>query len=319
MATSTPWIFLQNPILNATDNSYRLAVRISTYHMGALQKKAGDTFFDGLITTYTTLHNAFITAYNSWKSQTGLQQGQTLNVAQLLRLLSNTKAGKWDRNVQDVYDKTTPTYLGLFPNGRSPFQQGNQTDRIAAVKALSTGIGSDASLATVKADVDAFYTLISTALTTQKGAISGTKTASDTAEATRVTMCIGQYANLGALIQHYAATPNNINQYFDLAAIRNGQQVLYTGDTQPLESETIVEHTFVATDGLKLENEGDTDLQFYLAAAKNAAPGALVVTVPAHTTTQVTAADLGDVATLKFLNVYNHNTTTKGDWTIEFI
>jgi len=316
MATQRPWIFVQNPILNATDGSYRLADRISTYHIGALQHHAGVAFFDALIATYAPLHESFITAFNEWKTQGGLQKGETLNIAQLMKLLSGTKARQWDVAVQNVYPQGTSDYVKLFPNFRTPFQQGTQTDREAAVAALNQAIGSDAALATVKTDVLAFYLQLKAALSVQKGSISGTKGDSAAVEAARVAMCTGQYANLGALIQHFAATPDNINQYFDLQGIRNGQQVLFTGDTNPQQAETIMQHTFGTNDMLLLQNEGSTELRFYLAAQKNDAPSTSTVIVAAGSEQLVPITSLGSIA-LTFVNVYNPDTINKGEWTVQ--
>ncbi len=140
--------------------------------------------------------------------------------------------------------------------------------------------------------------------------------ASAAVEAARVAMCTGQYANLGALIQHFAATPENINQYFDLQGIRNGQQVLFTGDTNPQQSETIMQHTFGAKDMLLLQNEGSTELRFYLASQKDDAPATTTVIVAAGTEQQVPITSLGSIA-LTFVNVYNPDTINKGEWTVQ--
>lgn len=316
MATSKPWIYAQNTFLNVTSESYRLAVRISTYHLGALQSQAGEKFFDDLIEAFEPLHEALITSYDNWKSTSGTQQGKTLNINQLLSLLSGSKIRSWDISIQNVYAIDTPEYKSLLPNRRTPFQTGTQTDRLSAIDALSQAIGADAALATVKTDVDAFYTLLSTALNQQKGSIASTKSKSDTLEAARVAMCIAQYSDLGALMQKYATTPENISQYFDLIAIRSGSQVIFTGDTKALQHENVLKHTFSATDTVRLENEGPTDLQFYLSAAKDDGPGATTVTVAAGQEVSALITQLGSVANT-FLNVYNTSAIAKGEWTIE--
>lgn len=316
MANSKPWIFVLNPFITATVNSYKLAVKISTYHLGALQSQAGVKFFDDLIDVFQPLHEALVAAFDSWKNIGGQQQGKTLNVAQLFSLLSKTKIRNWDIAIQNVYSIDTPEYKALLPHKRAPFQNGTQTDKLAAVNALSQAIGADETLATVKTDVDAFYAQLNTALTQQKGSLTSTKTQSDAVEAARMAMCIGQYADLGALIQHFAEMPEQIGQYFDLTAIRSGAQVVFTGDTKPEESENILKHTFADTDTLRLENEGETDLHFYLAPGKDAAPNGTTVVVPAGQEATVLVTQLGSVANT-YLNVHNPSTLAKGNWTIE--
>jgi hypothetical protein len=318
MATQKPWMFTQNPFLNVTGESYRLAVRISTYHLGAISKNAGNPFFDGLIKPFAPLQTTLAAAYSNWRSQSGSQQGETLQVTQLLKLLSGTKIKKWDIAIQGVYDNSSPDYKKLLPNNRAPFQAGTQQDRITAVSSLVETIGSDAALAAVKTDANSFLADIQTAITSQKGTIAGTKTNSDAVEAARVAMCIGMYANLGALMQQNAAMPENIEPYFDLSAIRSGAQVVFTGETKPLETENIFKHTFLPGDKLLLKNEGVTELQFFLAAQKDDAPGSGVVILAAG---QQTIADVSNMAKPgnTYFNVLNSDAINIGEWTVEFV
>ncbi|MBK5286222.1 MAG: hypothetical protein JJE25_12555 [Bacteroidia bacterium] len=313
-----PWIFLINPILVATENSYRMAVRISTYHDSALLAASADPFFLALYNLYHPLHLQLVKDYDNWHTQMGLQEGESLNVNQLLRLESNTKIKQWDVAIQNVYAQGTPKYMSLLPNHRTPFQQGTQNDRIQAVHSLSNAIGTDLALAAVKADVDAFYTQINNALTAQKGAIAVTKTLSDAVDASRIAMCIQQYANLGSLINKYAAVPSDANQYFDEEGIRNAQQVMFTGHVKPQHTHTIVKHTFAAADNLKLENPGNTMLSFYLAQVKGAQPGATVITLNAGEQQTVPATALGNIAN-PYLVVFNPDAINKGEFVVEIV
>jgi hypothetical protein len=223
------WMRLNNFFLLATASSYRLSVRISKKHFSALQMAGAtaDPFFVTMLGTYTPLHNALIVAYDNWLAQNGAQQSQTLSVAQLLRVLSGTKAENWMVAVKPIYGKTTIRFKQLFPALKTPFQTGGQQARIDAVKAFSISIGTDALLATVKTDVDVFYTLLNNAHTLQKGSITNTGNMSETVELARVAMCVAQLANYGGLLQKYASHPETVGNYFDVAALRNGTQVLF--------------------------------------------------------------------------------------------
>lgn len=316
MANSLPWDFTVNPFSVATEGSYKLAVKISLFHLGALKSQSGNAFFDNLITSYTPIHNALSDAYDEWFVKFGLQKSKTLTLQQLLDILRSTKIRSWDIAIQNVYAVNSTQYMALLPNRRRPFQQGTQTQRMSAVHALSLAIGTDASLATTKTDVDIFYTQLNNALTTQKGGLTTKNTQSDAVEAARIAMCTGQYANLGALIQHFAATPDSIGQYFDLLAIRDGAQVIFTGDTEKGQIETIVKHTFDASDSVRLQNRGLDALKFFLSATQDGPSGATVVIVAAGTETTVPITALGDIANT-YLNVYNASSLVKGEWTIE--
>jgi len=313
-----PWIYLINPMLVATRDSYRLAVRISTWHDSALNAASADPYFLVLYNLYHPLHLGLVNRYDAWRAQIGLQQGATLNLNQKLNTLSGTKIQEWDIDIQNVYPQGTPEYMSLLPNHRTPFQTGSQNDRIQAVRSLSNAIGTDAALAAVKADVDAFYTLANTALTAQKGSITVTKTLSDNVETARVPMCVQQYANLGALVTKYAADPSQANQYFDEEAIRNPQQVLFTGIVKKLKAKTIVKRTFDAGSNLKLENPGNTELKFYLAQVKGAQPGATTVTLAAGEQQTVPASALGNLADL-YLIVFDPDAINEGEFVVEIV
>ena len=315
MANQRPWSFTQNPFLNATVNSLRIAVRISNTHLAAITKFAGDPFFDALIAFYAPLDAALNTAVTAIKEAGGEQQGSTVNLNQLYNLLSGSRARQWDIAIQGVYELGTPQYKALLPHRRTPFQIGTQTERRTAVQTLSEAIGDDAKLAAVKTGVDDFYKQLSDALSGQNGDVQGGGILSKQAEAARVAMCIGQYADLGGLMQHYAETPDMITPFFDMI-IRSGAQVLFTGDDKPQEHKNIFKHTFAAADMLLLENDGVTDLQFYLAESKTAAPGKTLVIVPAGQKIIVPATQLGDLQNT-FLNVYNPDAVNKGEWTVE--
>jgi hypothetical protein len=267
-----PWIYTQNPFLNGTAGSFLNAMGISTYHDSALAAATSDAFIASLYTSFHPLHQGYRSAYDSWLAQGGMQQSETLNLTQLLHLLS-TKIQQWDIKIQNIYPQSSVQYKKLLPNRRVPFQKGNQTERISAVKALSEAIGTDAELVTVKNDVDNFYEQLDEALTIQKGSKSTTKSSSAAVENARVAMCTAMYANFGALLQKNAANPESIEKYFDLQAIRNSQQVLFTGHVKAGAIHTIVKHTFDEEDELLLANNGSTPLLFYLAPAKNAQPG----------------------------------------------
>ena len=313
-----PWIFLLNPFTAATDQSYRMAVRISTYHDSALHAAVADAYISDLYDIYHPIHEAQMTVYNTWVSQGGLQQGDTLNLRQLLRLLSNSKINFWDASISLVYAPDTPTYKGLFPNGHAPFQQGTQTERMAAVAALIDSIGTDAALATIKTNVVAFNTQLITANTDQKGSISITKTLSDAVDAARITMCIAQYANLGSMMNHWANATDNIEQYFDLEAIRKGQQVFFTNSVKATKIKFIVKHTFADADRLRITNTGDVNLKFYLADSKTAPAPVTAITVDAGEIREVTAPELGNIANA-FLLVYNPDTLNKGEYDVELL
>ncbi|MEI8204676.1 MAG: hypothetical protein WCH34_16780 [Bacteroidota bacterium] len=316
------WIYLVDPIESATQNNFKKALRVSIYHDGALLAKITpplvNPFIQGLYDLYHPLHLAYVDAYEIWHSEIGAQQGETLSLNQLLRLLRGPKIKNWDIGIQSHYDNTTPKYKSLLPNHRTPFQIGTQSDRISAVHGLSVAIGTDAALASVKADVDLTYSQLMAANTTQKGSKSTTIDNSKAVEQARVAMCQQQYYNLGAFIQHYVATPLTIAQYYDLEAIRSAHQVLFTGHVNPQNAHFVVKHTFGLLDMLRIYNKGVTVLEFYLAPLKGNMPATHFLSLQPGTEHSGLASTVGDLAD-KYIMVYNPNAVDKGEYEIEFL
>ncbi|MBI5217334.1 MAG: hypothetical protein HY958_00190 [Bacteroidia bacterium] len=320
------WIYIINPMLTATDGSYLSAMNLSVFHDSALYAVNTDPFFGPLYTAYHPIHLALKTAFDAWTAQGHTQSGQTLNLTQLLDLLSGSKIDQWDIAIQAVYNKKTPQYKALLPHRRIPFQGGKQLERMEAVKDLGVNLAGISALASVKTAVDAFYTQLDGANTAQKAGKTSTGAHSDALETARVNMCNAQYANLGALINHFSAAPENIAAYFDLKTIRKAGQVHFIGHIKPRQVHAVVKHTFDADDEVKLENTGTTELQFGLMQTKDAKHALDAFTHTTHKTITLKpgeqqtllASSLGDL-TYTFLMVYNPHTVEKGEFTVELV
>lgn len=309
------WILLINPFLSATRKSFLKAMRISTYHDSALNAAKSDPDIQVAYNYYHPIHLNYKTLYDDWIQQGGEQQGKTLNLNQLLRLLSGSKIEQWDVKIQNQYLPNTPAYKRLLPNNRQPFQTGGQVERMNAVKVLSQTIGTDEALATVKTDVDSFNAQLEAAVANQKGDISSTRTDSSNLEIARQSVGDGQYANLGRLITKYASTPEKIAPFFDLQTIRRIKQTVFNGTLKGGEIHTIVKRKFNSTDAITLTNLGVEPLKFYLASAKDMQPGAVFVTVNGGAKT-IVASELGDVAN-RYLTVLNTDAVHDAEFIME--
>jgi hypothetical protein len=311
------WSYLENPILNATEGSYKLAVQISNYHLSALKASLDVPFIAAMFAAYEPIHEDLADKYSTYVAQGGTQQGESLSVKQLLRLLSSTKIREWDVAIQSVYPNDKARYKELLPRRRRPFQNGKQSTRIDNVGVLSLSIGSDSLLTAVKADVDLFNTRISNAYGIQQGSISHTSFQSNEVEFARVAMCVAQYCNLGTFIQQYGATPKRIATYFDLKNIRQHIQVLFKGQLKALKIKCICVRTFKLDDEIELTNLGDTILYFYMVEMKKNKPSMLVIVQPGTKIT-VKASELGNLL-FRFLMVYNTNKVEKGKFELKLL
>ena len=315
----TLWKYLVNVFLIITADSFRLALRISVYHYSALKSKIAEPFILGLFNAYELKHSSYVSNYKEWKKQLAKQRSKTLALNKLLKTLSGTKARFWDSSITKVYDKGTVEYEALLADGRAPFQTSSQTERVEAVGELIEAIGTDLLLADVKIDVEAFYLLLNTALTEQKGAMSDTETKSGLLETARIAMCVAQYKDLGMLMGFYSEDPTQVEEFFDLRAIRNGKQVLFQGQVKKNSFKFIVERTFAPGDKLSLENDGVTELRFYIGNSNTATIGATFITVAVGEIKEITASELGDVSTLHYLLAFNPDAVNKGEFTVEVV
>jgi len=311
------WIYETNPFLNASETSYPNALKLSTFHDSALATHQTDPFILGLYNGFHPLHMSLKDAYDGWIAKGGIQQGEGLNLNQLLYMLSHTKIQAWDVKIQSVYPQNTPEYKKLMPGRRGPFQAGTQDQRIHAVKALPVAIGSDTALATLKTEIIGFIILLDDAFNNQKQSLSSTKKEGITLETARVAMCINQYANLGALMQKYAATPSSIETYFDLKILRHMQQVFFTGQLRAGELYTIVKHTFNESDQIYLNNKGVAPLEFYLSPAKGERPTGTTYKL-AHGEQTIPVQSLGKI-TDTFVMVYNSDPHLSAEYELEIL
>lgn len=312
------WQYLQNQFLAATRTTYKKALKLSNYHDAYLEKMMNENPLDMDFTTlynrYHPIHLAYVAAYNTWKNAGGQQEGQTLNLDQMLTLLVS-KAARWDARVQVEFEKGSPTYKAIFPNGRAPFIKGAYSTRILAVQTLGTALAVNPILAALKAEVDTFYTDIDAARDTQEGAKGGTKAGSDALDNQRITTMTEQYRNLGFLINKWATTPLLIEPFFELNILRDHRQTLFTGTLDPAENEAILTHTFLADDEIEFEITGlptvpaGTSVKFYLASMPNGTDST-AVTITVNTgkvTLPVSAFGAIDLATHRHLTGLNES------------
>ena len=311
-----PWSFIENPFLNATDSSFRRSVKISHLHLAALQAmSAEDPEIAEMAIIFDPVNETLNSAYDSHKAQQGAQEGDTLSVNQQLRLLSNPKIRLWDIRIQNVYASDTAKYKALLPQHRKPFQTGAQLSRINAVNTLAMAMGTDPLLASLKTEINTFYTQINTAYSSQQGAITSTRSLSDDVEDARVAMCIAMYRNLGKLMAKFAGKPTDIVKFFPLDLIRKAQQVDFTSSVKPHTVSFIVKRTLSESDKVKLINDGDATLRFYLGDSKTAMPGSEFVEITPKKETTVDATALGTLEN-PFLLCYNAETQA-GHFTLE--
>ena len=299
------WIYLSNPFLNVTDDSYRTCKKIADFTLNALHANPADVFLNGLYLGLKPTVDTFNNRYTDWTAQMGAQKGKTSQLTINLKTLQSQKIENWDIKIQNVYAQGSPEYIALLPNRRVNFQTGSQEDRINAVKTLGQALTGIASLATVKTDVDAFYTTIKANFDIQKSNLTTTSSASDAVEIARVAVCIELYNVLAQLMSHFKSNPIQADAYFDMQSIRNHEQTFFKGTLHAGELKLAMTHTFIIAENVRLINKGNTALRFGLCPlATSEIDDTTFIDVPANDEMIVESSLLGDLAN-RFLKVKN--------------
>jgi hypothetical protein len=318
-----PWQYIVNQFVNSTNENYTKAFKLSNYHDAYLNKmqteNPTETDWAILYNRYHPFHLQYVSIYTAWKNAGGQRSGQTLNLDQLLELLI-TKVNKWDALIQtiDSFEKGTPNYLSIFPQGRFPFNSGGKTQRVEAVNVLVQNMAAYAAIpVSTRTLVSDFYTLLDTARDTQEGAKGGTKLKSQEVDQKRIAVMTEQFRDLGFLINKFAEQPKFIAPFFDLNVLRESRQTEFTSTLDPMENEAVLIHTFAADDELQLQvtaaPSSGTPLpipvEFYLATTANGTDSTVVSVVPKAAAITITAADFGitDYAAHRYLTVVNPN------------
>ena len=313
-----PWSYVENVFLNVTNGTYQLMLIISTFHLNALKKFAGDPFFDGLIAAYEPFHTAFEKQYSAWKLSSGSQKSKTLTLGQLFELVT-TKLDLWDPAIRIVCPKGSADYTILFPQGRSPFTKAKTDTRIMAFQTLATALKNYAALATVQTEVQTFYQQLTDARNIQEQEKTGVAGNSTDVENARVDCADQMYLDLASIMMHFYKQRDKIARFFDEKNIRNHQQLIFTHLVGAEKVHTVVKHTFSTGFQLTLNNTGIATLVFYLAQHEGLHPvaGAGITVAPGASTT-ITAEQLG-LLTNTFLLVYNTDTVSDGEYEVDFL
>lgn len=313
-----PWNYLQNQFETCTDGNYKKGMLINTYLDASLNAAKADAKILVLYNYYHPIYVAYQTAYDAWVAQGATQKGSTASLTQLLEQ-STEKVNAWEYAILGKFAKGTPTFITLFPKGKTPFNQGSQESRMAAFNALNINLTGIASLATTKTAVNAYYNSLITANTEQKGSKATTDIVSNTVETERLNMCKGQYYVLGGLMQKYIDDTSTIGNYFDLETIRRSAQTEFTGHLAPLELKVLAKRTFAPTDEIRLVNKSDAILKFFVQLTDGDADPTLFVQVDPQSEQTVNAIRLGDVETMHYLTVVNKDPGMEGQYIVDLL
>src|SRR3990172_370486 len=247
------WKYAQNMFLTATDRRRPRMLQIGADHVAKLTAKLGspaDPDVQVCLNRAQPLFDAFQLAMVVFDVRSGTRKGQTEVLVDLLKELTAVRVPQWDITVQGTFIAGTPEYTQIFPNGRGPFQSGQQDARILAVQTLGQRLPAVPAVASLEKTGDAFHASLNAARTTQQGTEGQIGDASNAAEQARVALGVGLYANLGRLMEKHAAGTDELGEYFEVALLRGTAPSLPTFDFNWQPSGTGVNVAFIVPAGV---------------------------------------------------------------------
>lgn len=315
------WSWLNNPFIAIAHESRARAEKVADYTFAALQARQLDAFFGPRYLTFKPIYDAMKAERTDYGVQKGAQKSGTQSVDDLLKLLSPGKINQWDLQISVVFAPGSPQYVALLPDGHEHFNRGKKDIRIEAVKDLGQALTGIVALAATKTDVDAFYLQLKNARVAQKGSISETKDDSGELTDAMLKCMVALYALLGACIDHFADTPDDIKPIFDISTIRDIAQKTFI-DTVTAGDGTedfVFKRTLMPAQKVKITVLSDKKLRFSITEEKNDPVSTHFVEVDGLEDETFDASQLKVSDVAAFFKVRNTDGSVDGHFKIEIL
>jgi len=287
-------------------NSYTSAETIIDFTDKALFEAIADPAILAIYNVFHPLKLTYSADYLVWGTLKSGNPGNTLGVTQLLEELSGTYIREWDNDIQKVYDIKTTQYKTLMPHRRTPFQSGKIGDRLKALNILLAAIGSDASLAAVKALITAFVGLLTAAIATQSGQVSGIDTAITNLDASALAAADGLLFVYASLLAKYYLVPITVDNFFDVSMLHSTDQMVFNTILKTNKPKKICKRKMdIVDNSLKFTVVGDsTIIAFYTnGIIKTYVPGTPFITLLPNSISTHTFAEAGYTDINRFLYI----------------
>lgn len=305
----------------ATRNSYTNATHIFKQHVDSLF--ADSTTSSIALSCYNRAkpkYDLYQASHSTHSSQSNTQGGKVQTMTVTLKGMP-LHVDDWESQIKSVYKIDSERYKILFSKGKAPFNSGTQQKRVDAVETLLVNIGSDASLAAVKAIIQTFYDAMLVSYNVKDISKASTKTDRKTTEVTRINMCNVMVGNYGLLLDAYQEEPTLASKYFDEAYMSNTLQMSFDLVVKQLTTKSAIERTYLKplTQQFQIINRLNTTLKVFLSQKRNGLVGLVFVTILPMSDGIYDLVEMGDNATHKFLNILNMDDKIKADITIKVL
>jgi hypothetical protein len=204
----------------ACRGSQKFANHLINYLHNKLLANQDDPEILLIITFYSLYLNGWNTAYSQWRAAINFEMSTTQEMNILDKNLIEEKAPEWQGKIYSVYYEGTSNATALFPHGRQALIAGKPEEKIAGMNTLINGIGNDADLQVVKADLQTFVNLYTIKSQQHQAAMKNWKDLSKDQERLRLLTTAAMHGCEGKLTGVYWQTPEKVDLFFDIAAMR---------------------------------------------------------------------------------------------------
>ena len=260
------------------------------------------------------LYSIFSTANHNWSMLKSSNISSTKSVANVTDELASTKIRFWDNSIQMVYPLGSLRYVALLPHRRGIFQSGTINSRLTAINNLVDEIGSDAALATLKLDVIAYQTLLSTSMSGRKGHIISIDEAINALTLATLGAAEGMYWVHGGMEQKFYKTPTSMDIYFPIDLMTTMTQTDFTFTLTNTDPHKAFKRKFdVLTQKIHGSNLGEGKVKFYFTNGMTSTIGIgdLFVIMDSNTIEDLDIVKMGYTDTKRHLFCVNLGTTAQ--------
>lgn len=314
------WSYTQNVFNNATKGNFKRMLLMSRDHHDKLKVEATTKpAIDALYQSFLPFFTNFTSIYSEVMNNASTYSSSTLRVEMLFQELSSKKAKRWDIMIQNEYDDSTIEYNDLFGNGRARFQAGAYDMRIAALVSFSNKLAIYPNLVAVKTEVDALFTQIDTARTTQQGNERLDANVRNQLENARVELAVAMHRVFGGLINLYAHNTKDIENYYEMKYVQSPTRSNTTSNNSGGGTSVsvaangraiLLNGNFTDSTAFVINNTGGVDLGVFATNDPQAAIPADLTFVSANSVGSFAGDELSDGATsFQYLIAVNLNGT----------
>ena len=272
--------------------------------------------YDVIIAEITAAHTDYYGAITDEDVKTAVKEGSTIAMNGALKLFKETVSQK-EGIVRGTYGADTPTYQEFFPHGLTEYSNATLANAEMLMDRMVTA--STAHVADLTAAFVTLFTNLKTSFVAKRtaqmnliGEVQGKKAVTS---GNRNVLEVVLMKSVLTVAINNIGNPDAIDIYFDQSFLKPASQKTFSGLVGALLTITVDSRIYKSEQEIKLYNNGNGVLAFSLSPEKDVT-GAVSVVLSPHEEKIVTASELGDVNTCKYLNVENKDADLEGDYKV---